>query len=43
MSESVKQPNLTQKFPLTGRPAGLMAALVAQLADHLPRLRAYRG
>ncbi len=28
---SVKQPNLTRKFPLTDMPTGLMAALVTRL------------
>ncbi len=38
----VRQPDLTRKLPLTDMPTGLMAALVTQLADHLPIHRVAR-
>ena len=38
----VKQPTLTQKFPLTDMPTGLMAALATRLADHLLISRAFQ-
>ena len=38
----VEKPNLARKFPLTGTPVGLMAALITRLADHLPIRRLVR-
>ena len=35
MPRPVTQPDLTRTFPLTGMPAGLLAARVTRLADRL--------